>query len=262
MLRKAPGLAADEIVLDLEDAVPGPQKPEARGLVVAALSGGAFGDRRVAVRINGRGTPWHDEDIAALRAAAPPGATLIVPKVETAADIPAVAAALARDDVGLQALIETALGLASAGAIATSSPRLESLILGYADLASSLGRIDTSAGSWRFVQEALLLAARAHGLQAIDGPSFVLGEGGSEALARDCAVTAGMGYDGKWAIHPMQIGPIEAAFTPSAEAIAQAQAILARLDDVGGASALGGAMVDEAMRPGAMRILARAGIDP
>lgn len=264
MIAKAATLPADEIVLDLEDAVPPTGKDEARRLVLAALAGADLAGRRIAVRINATGTPWHADDLAALAQIGRPDLSIVVPKVDTPAALQAVDAALgARCPTDLQALIETAAGLAHCVAIAAATPRLKALVLGYADLASSLGR-DPAAG-WSFAQDMLVLAARAAGVDAIDGPCFDLAPSAG-TLAEDCRRAAALGFDGKWAIHPAQIDTINAAFTPSAAAVARARGILAALSATGGAetaiAAYEGGMIDGAMRRGAERTLMRAGLVP
>lgn len=152
-LAKAPGLGADEVVIDLEDAVTASAKETARATVVAALAEQAWGGATVSVRVNGRDTPWCAADLAAVAAAPGPLRSIVVPKVESAADVAAVARLLddaerrhaRRRPLTLQALLETAGGIARAQEIAAASPRLEALIVGYADLAVSLGR--TPAGA-------------------------------------------------------------------------------------------------------------------
>ena len=267
MLRKAIDLPADEIVLDLEDAVATDLKHTARRMVCEAIQSGSFGARQLAVRINAIGTPWCHDDMIVLAHLDHSNLTLVLPKIESIGDLAFVDRLLAGLDaahprahpIGLQILIETAAGLANCGAIAAASPRLQSLIIGYGDLASSLGR---SGGSWSFVQETVLLAARANGLQAIDGPNFSLAPDDG-TLARDSAVTAALGFDGKWAIHPSQIEPINAAFTPGEAELHRARGILAALDAAQlsseGVATYNGAMIDEAMRLGALRVLSRIG---
>lgn len=269
MLAKAAGLPADECVLDLEDAVAPAEKAEARALVVAALQTDAWADRQVAVRVNAIGSPWCHHDIIAIAALSHPRLSLVIPKVESAQDIGFVERLLGGVEaennghrpLGMQALIETAKGLAGVQQIASASTRLETLILGYADLASSLGRPATSAAGWRPAQDALLIAARSNDLQAIDGPYFRIQA--DEQLTEDCRNAADIGFDGKWAIHPSHLEPINAAFTPGADAVANARALLASLAEAEkqgrGAVQHGGGMIDEAMRLGALRTLARAG---
>jgi citrate lyase subunit beta / citryl-CoA lyase len=147
--------------------------------------------------------------------------------------------------------------------ICASSVRLEALILGYADLGASLGRSRAAAENvdlWLPAQETVLLAARAAGLQAIDGPSLTIED--PAALRAASTRTADLGFDGKWAIHPKQIPTITAAFTPSGAELTRAIAVLEALATAAatgtGAVALDGEMLDEATRVAALRTLARA----
>ena len=261
MLRKAAVLAADEVLLDLEDAVAPDDKVRARLLVTGAVGAGLYAGRNVAIRINAATSPWQGDDIAALTELRAPDISIVLPKIRSAAELIATqrrldAAGVAYAD--LQVLVETALGLVRCGEIAASSERLSALILGYGDLAASLGR--TGEASWTFARETMLLASRAFGVQAIDGPCFDLGPE-SERHAADCATTAAMGYDGKWAIHPGQVATIDAAFTPSATDLARARGILAALDRAAahgqGAAEFEGAMIDAAMRRGALNVLSK-----
>ncbi len=260
MLAKAATLAADEIVFDLEDAVAASAKGEARERVAKLLASGDWRGRRVAVRINAVGSPWWEDDISAVAATRHPRLSLVVPKVESPDTLATVDARLANAAVGVQALIESAAGLAAARDIAASRGRLEALILGYADLAASLGRPADSTQPWLFAQETLLLAARANGLQAIDGPFFAIAD--AEGLARSADIARQLGFDGKWAIHPGQIAAINAAFTPGEAEVARARALIAAMEDAAGrgqgAATFQGGMIDEAMRVAALRTLARA----
>ena len=132
--------------------------------------------------------------------------------------------------VRVQALVETAGGLLRAGAIAAASPRLDSLILGYADLAASLGRPPGSERPelWLHAQETVLVAARASGLQAIDGPYLAIRD--ADGLRARAEQVRALGFDGKWAVHPEQLAAINAAFTPQAEEFDRASAIVAALE--------------------------------
>ena len=268
MLRKSIDLAADEIVLDLEDAVAADHKTAARRMVFEALAAGQFAGRHVAVRVNAIGTPWCHADVIALAGLDHPGLTMVLPKIETAGDLAFADRLLSGLEaeqpravpIGLQILIETAVGLGNCAVLAGASARVQSLIIGYGDLASSLGR--RPGASWGFAQETVLLAARAHGLQARDGPNFAL-DPDDGALRQAAEAAAGLGFDGKWCIHPSQIGPINTAFTPTGAEVRRACGIIAALDIAGqsgsGIVAFEGEMIDEAMRPGALRIVARAG---
>lgn len=265
MLGKAAALSADEIVIDLEDAVALDAKSDARGATLAALDGWA--GPTAAVRVNAPRTPWCHEDVVAMAGAARL-ASIVVPKVESAGDVAFVerlldgaeAAAGRERPLRVQALIETAEGLLRLDEIASASSRLTSLILGYADLAASLGG-DRRPADWLPAQHALVVAARANGLQAIDGP--YLGTAPDEGFLEAARHAVRLGFDGKWAIHPSQLAALDDAFSPTDEEVAHARAVvdaLARAEAEGhGAVALDGQMLDEALRAAALRTLARAG---
>ena len=271
MLAKAAGLPADEVVIDLEDAVAASAKDKARAAVVSVLAAGQLDGRAVAVRVNGVDTPWCHRDIVALADGPAAGAvaSLVVPKVQTPEDIEWVARLLDAIGTGarairLQALIETAAGLRRAGDIGQAGPRLEALILGYADLRASLGRPaddQEPPDRWSFAQEAVLVAARAAGLQAIDGPHLrVADAAGLQAWAAHART---LGYDGKWAIHPGQLDTLNATFSPTPEEVERARGIVAALQqaeaDAGrGAVMFDGEMIDEALRKQALGVVARA----
>jgi citrate lyase subunit beta / citryl-CoA lyase len=266
MLSKAVALPADEIVVDLEDAVAADQKEHARELVAEFLSRGRSIAAAVAVRVNALATPWGVLDVVELSSR--PGTridSLIVPKVERAAEIAEVERLLNAQgeparEVRLQALVETAAGLLHVAEIAASSPRLEALILGYADLTASLGRTHGMAGpgTWLYAQERLLVAARAAGLQMIDGPYLEIRDDDGLRLWVEHVRT--LGFDGKWAVHPDQLAIINAAFTPIAAEVARAQAILDVLEQAEerGAVELHGEMIDEASRKLALQVIARS----
>jgi citrate lyase subunit beta/citryl-CoA lyase len=262
-LAKAAQLAADEVVIDLEDAVTVEAKDDARDATVAALQAWTGGG--VAVRVNAPGTPWCHLDVAALGALAELPGSIVVPKVQSAGDLAfvdrlldGVEAASGRPrPLRVQALIETAAGLQRIDEIAAASPRLDALILGYADLAASLGGA-RELDAWLPAQHALLVAARANGLQAIDGP--YLGVAPDDAFRAALARARELGFDGKWAIHPSQVDALNAAFTPDEAEVARARAIVTALDGAAeGAVTLDGEMLDEAVRLAALRVLARAG---
>jgi citrate lyase subunit beta / citryl-CoA lyase len=264
-LEKGRILEADEIVIDLEDAVVPAAKDEARVAVLDALSG-VWAAPAVAVRVNSIGTPWCHQELQALAMTERP-VTAVVPKVESASDLAfadrllagAEAASGRAGAVRLLALIETAAGLQAAGEIAGASARLDGLILGYADLAASLGR--SLEGNWRFAQEVVLTAARAAGIDAIDGPELQIRD--DDAFRAAVAHARALGFDGKWAIHPAQLDTLREAFTPTKEEIAAARATLEVLDRAAaqgaGAVAEGDRMLDEALAVSARRVLARAG---
>jgi citrate lyase subunit beta / citryl-CoA lyase len=275
-LAKAAGRGADEVVIDLEDAVVPAAKEAARAAVVRALATVDWGAATVSVRVNAPRTPWCHADVAALAAAPGPLRSLVLPKVEGAGDLAfaerlldgveaAASAAADRPPLRVQALVETAAGVARAQEVAAASPRLEALIVGYADLAASLGRSAAGAAElalWDPVREAVLLAARAHGLQAVDGPHLGLAPDAAFEAAAGRARAAG--FDGKWAIHPAQVARLNELFAPSADEVAHARAVVAALaaaerDGGQGAVALDGRMLDEPVRLAALRVLAAAG---
>jgi len=270
-LARALAGVADEVVFDLEDSVPADAKDDARRRLVAVLREQPDDlARRVAVRVNAVRSPWCHRDLAAV--AELPGVTsVVVPKVDWAGDLSFVdrfldgaeAAAGRVRPLGVQALVETATGLANVVAIAAAGERLESLILGYADLGASLGACappERRLDLWLPAQQAVLVAARSAGIQAVDGPH--LGVEVDNGFAAGVERARDLGFDGKWAIHPRQVDALDAAFTPSHEEVQHATQVLAALAEAhsrgAGAVRLDGQMLDEAVAVAARRVLARA----
>ena len=279
MLDKARTLAADEVIIDLEDSVPADAKAQARAQVCEALRTGEWRAPTVAVRINATESPWcHRDVIELIEGAGDRLAALVVPKVEGAGDVEFVARLAAMveretwrsEAVGLELLIETATGVTRVHESARASARVEALIVGYADLAASLGLPmgDSSVDRWDYVLQGVLVAARDAGLQAIDGPYFAVTD--IAGLREWAARTRGLGYDGKWALHPGQLDPVNEIFSPTPAEFAQATAVLEQLaraerTDGRGAVLLDGQMIDEAMRKQATQIVTRgraAGLAP
>ena len=250
MLAKASSLAADEVIVDLEDAVAAGEKENARKLAVATLQRGPLG-RTTALRVNGRTTPWWEDDLRAAAEARPD--VVVLPKVESAEDVSAAAELLAAG-IGLEAQIETARGLAEAERIAAAGHGLEALVFGPADLAASLGVpvLTIGAGVSDSALARVLAAARASGLQAVDGPHARLGDDLGLVVSARRALEHG--YDGKWVIHPSQIEPVNFVFTPSPAEIERAKRIL---DAAEGAARFEGDLVDEASRRLAASLLRR-----
>lgn len=285
MLAKAPGLAADEVILDLEDSVVPAVKEQARASVSEALRHGDWAGKTVTVRVNAPASPWCQADITAVAGAAGRHIDcLVVPKAESAADVSFVArllqqaqdsAGLARP-IGIEAQIESAAGLQAVREIAAASPRLETLVFGPGDMAASLGMPaitigDTAAGypgdQWHSVLMTILVAARAAGLGAIDGPYARITDTGG--LRESATRSYSLGYDGKWVIHPGQIAVVNEVFTPPQEDFDRAVAILAAYEqavgDRAGAVTFGPEMIDEASRKMASRLAVRgraAGLTP
>jgi citrate lyase subunit beta / citryl-CoA lyase len=247
LIEKAAGLAADEVVVDLEDGTPAAAKEPARENLALARAQGTL-----AIRINGLATPWWRDDLAAAIEAKPDA--VVVPKAETADEIARVIELLPAG-IGLEVLIETARGLVEVERIAALGGPLEALVFGPGDFAASLGVpvLTIGAGSFEYALARISVAAHAFGLQAVDGPYAALDdEGGLLASSRRALAH---GFDGKWVVNPRQIEPVRAVFTPSDEQVEHARRILAAED---GAVLLDGAMVDLASKRLAERVLARS----
>jgi citrate lyase subunit beta/citryl-CoA lyase len=197
------------------------------------------------VRVNSARTPWHAADVDAVAAA---GAdVIVVPKVESPGELDGLPAPL-------EAQIETARGLVECERIA-SVPGLEALVLGPGDLAASLGVPELTIGSGGHVEFALMrvvVAARAFGLAAVDGPFVGLGD--DEGLRSSALRSRALGYDGKWCIHPSQIASCNEIYSATDAELERARRIL----EVPGVGRLDGEMVDEATRRMAEAVLARA----
>ena len=260
MHEKAVGVLADEVVFDLEDAVAPDAKREARDAIARTLGASDWAGRTVAVRVNAPGSSELAADLELIGRLNPsPWLTVVVPKIGDPEALVEIAAAL-RSGIGLQALIETPDGVEAVAAIARSTPRLEALILGYADLATALGRrgAEQHVERWLYYQEAVLSAARAAGVQAIDGPFLRLGD--RLGLARAARAARELGFDGKWAIHPEQVEPLNRVFAATERELRWAgsvtDALAASAESGDAAVRVDGAMVDEAMRAHAKRLLA------
>ena len=238
MLEKAATLPADEVVVDLEDGVAAADKERARENLPRARALGTL-----AVRIN-KGSAADAEAAAAV------ADVIVIPKAESAEDVAAVAALTT---LPLEVQIETALGLVNVEAIARA-PQVEALIFGPGDFAASLGVpvLTIGAGASEYAMARIAVAARAFGLQAIDGPHAALDD--VAALRASAERALALGFDGKWAIHPSQLDTLHDVFTPSTEAIERARRILA----TDGAVRLDDEMVDEATKKLAEGVLARA----
>jgi citrate lyase subunit beta/citryl-CoA lyase len=250
MLAKAPSLPADAVIVDLEDAVAPEEKESARELAVAALRRGPLG-RTTALRVNARSTSWWEDDLRAAAEARPD--VVVLPKVESPEDVSA-AADLLPAGIGLEAQIETARGLVEAERIAAAGNGLEALVFGPADLAASLGIpvLTIGAGTSDHSLARVVAAARAFGLQAVDGPHARLGDDLGLVLSARRALEHG--YDGKWVIHPSQIEPVNLVFTPSPAEVERAKRIL----EAGqGATRFDGELIDEASRRLAEALLRR-----
>lgn len=267
MVQKALDLNADEIMLDLEDSIPVQDKESARRAAIAWLQGADFGPRVRACRINDMGTPFAYRDVVdIMEQSGDKVDVLVVPKVADPSHVTAIDLILSQIEagmrlprrIGIEACVETAEGLTHAEAIAASSERLEALVFGVADFTASLGAPpkgvsghgegETGTGRWYSVLCRLAVAAKAYGLQVIDAP---YGDHTDlKGLETSCRISAGLGFDGKWAIHPGQIETINNQFSPTSEQVEQARRVVAayELAEGGhsGSLALEGKMIDAA----------------
>jgi citrate lyase subunit beta/citryl-CoA lyase len=278
-IAKARGLAVDEVMLDLEDSVAPDAKPAARELAVAALQAGGWDGKLVAVRVNDVTTPWAYRDVIAVTEGAPGAVdTLILPKVSDPGAVGWLDVLLGQLErslglppggIGIEAQIEDAAGLAAVEAIAAASPRLVSLVFGPADFMASVGMRSLMVGgqpegyafdAHHYPLMRILVAAKARGLQAIDGPYAKIGD--TDGLKSAATSAAALGYDGKWVLHPAQVDVVNDAFTPAPDDYARAVRLLeayARATSVDrrGAVMLDGEMIDEASRKLALAIVAK-----
>ena len=267
-IEKAASLGVDSVVVDLEDGVAYNRKNEAREVVADALQTVDFGETERLVRMNPPMGRQYVHDIEATAQHCPDG--YILPKVETAQQIKDVCARLDRVEakhnwpqatIRLLALIETARAVVNLREIAESDPRLVALVFGAEDLAGDMGATRTPDG-WEvfYARSAVVLHAKAQGLQAIDTPYLHLEN--MVGLEAETEQALYMGFTGKLAIHPRQIAPIERIFTPTSEDIAQAHAIIAENEahqDAGeGFFVLDGKIMDAPNVRAAEIVLARA----
>jgi citrate lyase subunit beta/citryl-CoA lyase len=277
-LEKAKGLPADQVFLDLEDACAPLAKPGARKNVVAALNEGGWGAKTRVVRINDWTTEWTYRDVLEVVEGA--GAELdcvMLPKVADATQVRALDLLLTQIEkanglevgrIGIEAQIESAQGLLSVGEIASASPRVETIVFGPADFMASITMRSLAVGALHpdypgdplhSVYMAILLAARAAGVQAIDGPFLQVRDvDGFREVARRTAV---LGFDGKWVLHPGQIEAANEIYSPSQADYDHAELILDAYDwhtsaagGAKGSAMLGDEMIDEASRKMALVI--------
>ena len=258
-LEKAKSLACDVLLLDCEDAVAPENKELARDQIAGALRAGGYGRRELVVRTNSLDTPW---GVADLRAAAAAGVdAVLLPKVEDVSMVQRAFAALEGAPTAIWVMIETPLGVLRAESLA-ASPLVGCLVAGTNDLAADL-RCD---GAWA-ERAALLpslaqmvLAARAHGKVALDGVHIDLAD--DAGLAASCDQGRRLGFDGKSLIHPKTIAAANAAFTPSADEVARARAVIAAFDAAAAAGSalavLDGKLVEELHVRASRRLIAVA----
>lgn len=265
MIEAAARSDADLVFLDLEDAVAPAAKEAARERAIEGLVGLDWGRKTRAVRINDVATQWAHEDVieVVLRAGEALD-VLIVPKVRAPRDVWWVETLLDQLEaraprarpVALEVLIEEAAGLASVEEIARSSSRLETLIVGFGDLSGSLGmKVEAAFGGlaypgdiWHYARARVVTAARAAGVEAIDGPFPNYRD--PDGYGQECHRASALGFSGKWAIHPSQIPIAHESFSPTKVEIDEARRVLAAYREAeasgAGATARGGSLIDAA----------------
>ena len=234
-IEKARTLPVDGVILDLEDAVAPDAKAAARDQVVAAVKAGGFGAREVFIRVNGIDTPWHADDLSAAAHAAPDG--ILVPKVGTVDTLERIGQRLMDMKTDLKtrvwAMVETPQAIFNINALAAeahdSETRLAGFVMGTNDLAKETrARLVPGRQPMLSWLAHCLLAAHAHGIDILDGVYNDIGN--AQGFVDECAQARDMGFDGKTLIHPNQIEPCNAAFSPTDEEVAQARNIIAAFD--------------------------------
>lgn len=281
-IEKAQGLPVDQVFLDLEDACAPLAKEGARHTIVDALNNGDWGDRIRVVRVNDWTTHWTYRDVVTVVEGA--GANLdciMLPKVQDAAQVKALDMLLTQIEktvglevgkIGIEAQIENARGLVNVDEIAAASPRIETIIFGPADFMASINMKSLVVGeqppgydtgdAYHYILMRILMAARMHDLQAIDGPYLQIKD--TDGFRRVAGRSAALGYDGKWVLHPGQIDAANEVYAPSQADYDHAELILDAYDwatsEAGGkkgAAMLGDEMIDEASRKMALVISAK-----
>jgi citrate lyase subunit beta/citryl-CoA lyase len=266
-LDKAKTIAADALILDLEDAVAPDAKDMARDQVCAAVKAGGYGPREIVVRINGLDTPWIARDIAAMMAARPDA--LLVPKIARTDDIrrarAALAAASAPRTLNLWLMMETPAAVLNAGAIAAIAslppPAITGFVIGTNDLAAEL-RVPPRSGRAALLPHLsqVLLAARAHGLTILDGTFNDIDD--RKGMKAECLQGREMGMDGKTVIHPSQVPIANEAYAPEPEEIIWARRVVEAFAEPQNTSVevlnLAGRMVERLHERAARRLLALA----
>ncbi len=260
---KARELPTDVVILDLEDAVAPEAKEDARAAAIAAVHAGGWGRRELVIRVNSLDSPWGAADLAAVAAAGPNA--VLVPKVSTPDDLLAYNDALAGAPPAtrLWTMIETCAVVPELGRLAAlkASTRLAAFVLGTNDLAKDMrAQIKPGRAPFMPILSAAVCAARAHGLVVIDGVCNEFRD--ASVLIAEARQGLEFGFDGKSLIHPDQVEPCNAVFSPSAAELEQARAIVAGFADPGhagkGAIRLEGMMVELLHLDQARRVLAIA----
>ena len=279
MLDKAKGLPADQVFMDIEDAVAPLAKPDARKNIVAALNEGGYDGKVRSVRVNDWTTEWTYLDVIEVVSGA--GANLdciMLPKVQSPEQIRALDMLLTQIEksegldvgrIGIEAQIENAMGLTMVDEIAAASPRMETIIFGPADFMASINMKSLVVGeqppgydvgdAYHYILMRILMAARAYDKQAIDGPYLQIKD--LDGYTRVAERSAALGFDGKWVLHPDQIAAANEIFSPRQDDYDHAELILDAYEwytsaagGARGAAMLGDEMIDEASRKMALVI--------
>lgn len=279
MLDKAKGLPADQVFMDIEDAVAPLAKPDARKNIVAALNEGGYDGKVRSVRVNDWTTEWTYLDVIEVVSGA--GANLdciMLPKVQGPEQIRALDMLLTQIEksegldvgrIGIEAQIENAMGLTMVDEIAAASPRVETIIFGPADFMASINMKSLVVGeqppgydvgdAYHYILMRILMAARAYDKQAIDGPYLQIKD--LDGYTRVAERSAALGFDGKWVLHPDQIAAANEIFSPRQDDYDHAELILDAYEwytsaagGARGAAMLGDEMIDEASRKMALVI--------
>lgn len=279
MLDKAKGVPADQVFMDIEDAVAPLAKPDARKNIVAALNEGGYDGKVRSVRVNDWTTEWTYLDVIEVVSGA--GANLdciMLPKVQGPEQIRALDMLLTQVEkaeglevgrIGIEAQIENAMGLTMVDEIAAASPRVETIIFGPADFMASINMKSLVVGeqppgydvgdAYHYILMRILMAARAYDKQAIDGPYLQIKD--LDGYTRVAERSAALGFDGKWVLHPDQIAAANEIFSPRQDDYDHAELILDAYEwytsaagGARGAAMLGDEMIDEASRKMALVI--------
>ncbi|QWF80356.1 HpcH/HpaI aldolase/citrate lyase family protein [Amycolatopsis sp. CA-230715] len=259
-LEKAKTLAADALILDLEDAVAPDDKEAARDRVCAAAASGEYGEREITIRVNAIDTEWHDADLRAAAQAGP--AAVVVPKVSSAREVQNIERALelsgAPEHTKIWAMLETPTAILHAEEIVSASDRLTVLVMGTNDLAKEL---HTEAAPDRApllgALSMALLATRAHGKVILDGVYNDVKD--LEGFEAECVQARQFGFDGKTLVHPGQLEPCNRVFSPSEKEVENARKIIDAFESAGkGVVTVDGRMIESLHVDNARRILALA----
>jgi len=281
MLDKAQGLPSDQVFMDLEDAVAPVAKESARDNVVSALRTGSWGNRIRAVRVNDLTTKWTYRDIlTVVEGAGDCLDCIVLPKVADASHVIWLDLTLAQIEksvglapgaIGIEAQIESAAGLMNVDGIAAASKRVQTIVFGPADFMASIEMPSLVVGGlspdypgdpFHYALMRILIAARAHDVQAIDGPYLLIHD--RDGYAATARRSRALGYDGKWVLHPSQLDLANEIYAPSQDEYDHAERILETYaistSEAGGARGalmLGDEMIDEASRKMALVIAAK-----